>query len=117
VLIVDDDPDVVALLETVLGQEGIDTTVAEDGLEGLVKRELTHPDLAIVDIMMPAVDGLRMLEQLLEEGGGQLPVRVIVLTGSIDGAERARRLIGRDNVFTKPFEPELLIARIRELTG
>lgn len=113
VLVIEDDADIVTLLVEILGHEGFDVAVASDGLEGLLKLRTDPPDLALVDIMMPDVNGVRLLEQLREEGGGDLDVAVIVITGSPDGAYRARELLGRANVFEKPFEPAALIARMR----
>jgi DNA-binding response OmpR family regulator len=113
VLIVEDDRDVVTLLVEILRHEGFTATVAEDGLAGLLKIRTGQPDLALLDIMMPDVDGVRVLEQLLEEGGGELPVPIIVMTGSPEGAARARKLLGPADVFEKPFDPDRLVGRIR----
>lgn len=113
ILVIEDDADIVTFLVEVLTYEGFQVTVAEDGLAGLLKLQSDPPDLALVDIMMPDVNGVRLLEQLQEEGGGQLSVAAIVITGSPEGAERAREILGRANVFQKPFDPKLLIARVR----
>ncbi|MDX1657893.1 MAG: response regulator [Nitriliruptorales bacterium] len=113
VLIVEDDDDVIALLVELFRQEGFDPVVAEDGLEGLVKIKTGHPDIAILDIMMPDVNGVRVLEQLFEEGDGELPVPIIVITGAPDAAARSRELLGEEDVFEKPFEPSALISRMR----
>ncbi len=114
VLIVEDDRDVITLLSEILTHEGMEPIVAEDGLEGLLKIQMGVPDVALLDIMMPDVNGVRVLEQLLEEGDGSLPVPIIVMTGSPDGAARSRRLLGPADVFEKPFEPDKLIRRIRD---
>lgn len=115
ILIVEDDKDVITLLVEILSHEGFDPSVAEDGLEGLLKIQTGQPDLALLDIMMPDINGVRVLEQLLEEGAGELPVPIIVMTGSPEGAARSRQLLGRDRVFEKPFDPDRLIQRIRAL--
>lgn len=112
VLIVEDDPDVITLLVEILQHEGFEATVASDGLEGLLKIQTGTPDVALLDIMMPDVNGVRVLEQLLEEGSGELPVPIIVMTGSPEGAARSRRLLGSADVFEKPFDPDDLIQRI-----
>lgn len=114
VLVIEDDPSVVELLTELLGREGYTVTVAEDGLEGLVKLRMRQPDLAVLDIMMPDVSGVRVLHQLLEEGGGRLPVPVVVITGSPAGAARCRELLGDADVFEKPFASARLVARIRQ---
>jgi DNA-binding response OmpR family regulator len=114
VLLVEDDEDVVHLLREILSHEGFEPVVARDGLEGLLRMQTGDPDLALLDIMMPDVNGVRVLEQLLEDGDGSLPVPVIVITGSPEAAARSRQLLGRADVFEKPFEPSKLVARIRE---
>lgn len=115
VLIIEDDASVSGLLLELLQQAGFEATVAADGLEGLVKLQTGHPDLALLDIMMPDVDGARVLDQLFEEGDGQLEVPVVVITGSPDGAAAARATLGAENVFEKPFEPADLVRRIRAI--
>ena len=112
VLIVEDDPDVVGFLEAFLGVEGFEVEAAEDGLVGLLKIQSAPPDIAIVDVMMPDVDGVRVLEQLIEEGKGRLPVPVVVITGSPEGAACCRVLLGHDDVIMKPFDPAVLLERI-----
>ena len=112
VLIVEDDPDVVGFLEAFLTVEGFDVEAAEDGLVGLLKLQTSPPDIAVVDVMMPDVDGVRVLEQLFEEGKGRLPVPVVVITGSPEGAARCRALLGSADVITKPIDPALLLERI-----
>lgn len=113
VLIIEDDPDVVELLTELLEGEGCQVTVAEDGLEGLMKMRTGQPDLALLDIMMPDINGVRVLHQLLEEGAGVLPVPVLVVTGSPEAAARCRQLLDADDVFEKPFEPAGLLDRVR----
>ncbi len=117
ILIVEDDDTVAELLEEILGHEGYDAEVASDGLEGLVKLQTGAVDLAVLDIMMPNVNGVRVLQQLLEENSGALPVPVIVITGSPEGARRSAELLGRENVFEKPFDPDELIKRIQTVMG
>ncbi|MGH3441321.1 MAG: response regulator transcription factor [Nitriliruptorales bacterium] len=112
-LVVEDDTSVVRFLETYLGAEGYEVESAPDGLQGLLKLKVFHPDLAIVDLMMPDVGGMRLLEQLFEEGGDELPVPVVVITGWPDGAAKCRRFLPPEDVLEKPFEPEQLLARIR----
>ncbi len=113
ILVIEDDPDVTTLLAEILRHEGFEVDVAADGLAGLLKLQSAQADVTLLDIMMPDVDGERVLAQLREEGGGTVRERVIVITGSPEGADRARDVLGNENVFDKPFDPELLIARIR----
>ncbi len=113
VLVIEDDRDVVTLLEQLLLHEGHTVDIARDGLEGLVKLTTSSPDAVLLDIMMPDVDGHRVLSQLLEEGDGTVPFPVIVITGSPEGAAKARVLLGEKNVFEKPFDPQPLLDRVR----
>lgn len=112
VLVIEDDETVARLLVELLDQEGYEPVLAADGLEGLLKLRTSRFDLALLDIMMPDVDGTRLLEQMLEEGDGQLGLPVIVVTGSPAGAAESRRVLGPEHVFEKPFEPAALMARV-----
>lgn len=117
VLVIEDDAEVVNLLEQLLGGEGYDVVAAHDGLEGLVKLTTARPDALLLDIMMPDVDGHRVLKQLLEEHDGRVPFPVIVITGSPEGAAQARVLLGTQNVFEKPFDPQDLLDQLRNVLG
>lgn len=112
VLVIEDDDSVVQFLEAYLPEHGYEVVAAADGLVGLVKLQMRHPDAVVLDIMMPDVDGIRVLEQMLEEGGGTLPQPVLVITGYPEGAARCRELLGPDDVFEKPFDPDDLVARL-----
>lgn len=114
ILVIEDDASVRAMLETVLGSDGFDVRTAGDGLEGLVKTRVLAPRLLVLDLRMPGVDGLRMLEQLSAE---QADVPVLVLTGDDDAAQVARERLGEDAVLVKPVEPSFLAARIHAMIG
>ncbi len=113
VLVIEDDEHVVAMLVELLHQEGFEATTAGDGLAGLLALQDTEVEAVLLDLMMPDVDGVRVLEQVLEEHEGALPVPILVVTGSPEGARRCRDLLGDDDVFTKPFDPAALVARLR----
>jgi DNA-binding response OmpR family regulator len=115
ILVVEDDPVVVTLLTELLHAEGYDVEVATDGLVGLLKLRTAAVDAVLLDVMMPDVDGTRMLRQLLEEHEDRLPVPVLVITGSPEGARTCRDLLGEDRVFEKPFDPNTLLQRLRSL--
>lgn len=118
VLVIEDDLSVVALLEHVLAQDGHTVTVVNDGFAGLLAlQDVGAHDVVLLDIMMPDVDGHRVLDQLREEHADDLPVPVIVVTGSPRGAARARDQLGADRVVEKPFDPHDLLALIRDATG
>jgi DNA-binding response OmpR family regulator len=113
ILVVEDDAHVVAMLVEVLEQESFEVVTAADGLAGLLALKSSDADAVLLDIMMPDVDGVRVVEQLLEEYEGALPVPVIVITGSPEGARRCQQLLGEDEVFLKPFDPGALVSRLR----
>lgn len=117
VLVIEDDEAVVEFLEAYLGDHGYEVDTAPDGLVGLVKLNMGRPDAIVLDIMMPDVDGIRVLEQMIEEGGGQLPQPVIVITGYPEGAARCRELLDPADVFEKPFDPDDLVDRLEAHLG
>lgn len=117
VLVIEDDDSVVQFLEAYLPDRGYEVVAASDGLVGLVKLQMGHPDAVVLDIMMPDVDGIRVLEQMLEEGDGELPQPVIVITGYPEGAARCRELLDPADVFDKPFDPDDLVARLNAHLG
>ena len=112
VLVVEDDKGVRELIETILISEGFDVRTARDGLEGLLKLKMMEPAVLVLDIMMPDVGGLRVLDQLANEHAS---VPVIVVTGKPQAAEEARHRLGEANVFDKPFDLDTFVARVREV--
>jgi DNA-binding response OmpR family regulator len=116
VLVVEDDPSVRGLLHTLLTAEGYEVSTASDGLAGLVKAAQTIPDLILLDLMMPDLGGVRVLEELREDPElDETPV--IVVTGQVDAVPSMRRVLGDDNVFVKPFGVAELLARVAAITG
>ncbi len=116
VLVVEDDPSVRGLLHTLLTAEGYDVATASDGLAGLVKATSTHPALVLLDLMMPDLGGVRVLEEL-QDDPELAAIPVIVVTGKVDAVPGMRDLLGEDNVFVKPFAVAELLARVGEVTG
>jgi DNA-binding response OmpR family regulator len=116
ILVVEDDPNVRGLLQTLLTAEGYDVVTASDGLAGLGKLAAATPALMLLDLMMPDLDGTRVLERLRADPvGAQIPV--LVLTGKLEAVPDLRDLLGRDNVFVKPFGVNELLARVAQITG
>jgi DNA-binding response OmpR family regulator len=116
VLVVEDDPSVRGLLQTLLSAEGYDVATASDGLAGLVKATSAPPALVLLDLMMPDLGGVRVLEEMRDDPDLS-DVPVIVVTGKIDAVPGMRALLGDDNVFLKPFAVGELLARVGEITG
>jgi DNA-binding response OmpR family regulator len=116
VLVVEDDPSVRGLLQTLLSAEGYDVVTASDGLAGLVKATSSKPSLVLLDLMMPDLGGVRVLEEMREDPELS-DVPVIVVTGKIDAIPSMRQLLGEENVFLKPFAVGELLSRVAEVTG
>lgn len=113
VLVVEDDPDVRAALSRALSFEGYDVAVAEDGGRGLEAVRLDPPDVIVLDVMMPFVDGLETCRRLRARGD-ETPI--LMLTALGDVSDRVDGLdAGADDYLTKPFALEELLARIRAL--
>jgi DNA-binding response OmpR family regulator len=116
VLVVEDDPSVRGLLQTLLTSEGYGVSTASDGLGGLGQATSTHPSLVLLDLMMPDLGGARVLEQMrVDPELADIPV--IVVTGQVDSVPEMRDLLGEDNVFLKPFAVADLLARVSAVTG
>ena len=116
ILVVEDDPSVRGLLQTLLSAEGYDVVTASDGLAGLVKATSSPPALVLLDLMMPDLGGVRVLEEMRDDPElSEIPV--IVVTGKVDAVPGMRSLLGEDNVFLKPFAVGELLSRVGEVTG
>jgi two-component system OmpR family response regulator len=116
ILVVEDDPSVRGLLQTLLSAEGYDVATASDGLAGLVKATSSPPALVLLDLMMPDLGGVRVLEEMRDDPE-LADIPVIVVTGKVDAVPGMRSLLGEDNVFLKPFAVGELLARVGEVTG
>jgi DNA-binding response OmpR family regulator len=114
ILIVEDDPTVQGLLDTLMHMEGYETVTAKDGLEGLLKAEFRHPSLILLDVMMPNVDGERVLDELRARSD-LAGVPVLIVTGRADAHASFDPVVGHDNVITKPFDAGALASRVAEL--
>lgn len=114
ILIVEDDPTVQGLLRTIMESEGYDAITAADGLEGLLKAEIRRPSMVILDIMMPNVDGERVLQEMRSRED-LAAVPVLIVTGRADAHDAFDPVVGHKNVFTKPFDPDELTGRVAEL--
>ncbi|WP_342758043.1 response regulator transcription factor [Kineothrix sedimenti] len=110
ILIVDDEKEIRELLRLYIEKDGYSTVQAENGLEALKQADSVQIDLAIIDIMMPELDGYQLIKALRERGN--LPI--IVLSAKTENHEKILGLdLGADDYVTKPFDPLEVIARIR----
>ena len=113
IVVVDDDEKITALLKRSLIFEGYEVTTASNGLEGLKLLLTADPDLLILDVMMPYVDGWEVCRRV-REGGSSVPI--LMLTAKDDITDRVKGLdTGADDYLVKPFALEELLARVRAL--
>ena len=115
-LVVEDDPSVLGLLQTLLSTEGYQVATASDGLGGLVQATTSPPALVVLDLVMPDLGGVRVLETLREDPE-LADIPVIVVTGQVEAVPDMRQLLGEGNVFVKPFVIADLLGRVAQLTG
>ncbi|HSP54444.1 MAG TPA: response regulator transcription factor [Dehalococcoidia bacterium] len=109
VLVADDDEHIVELVSMYLRREGYEVEGAYDGDETLRKARELHPDLLVLDIMMPGPDGLQICRTL----GRRNDIPIILLTARTSDIDKIAGLrLGADDYVTKPFNPEELIARV-----
>ena len=109
VLIVEDEQNIAELLQMYLEKEGYTTVIASDGGQGVDQFRRVHPDLVLLDIMLPVLDGWGVLQKIRQEG--QTPV--IMLTAKGETSDKVSGLKqGADDYITKPFEMKEVLARI-----
>jgi two-component system response regulator MprA len=114
ILVIDDETKIVDFVRRGLIYEGYEVDVAYDGLSGLSLARNTPPDLIVLDIMMPGLDGLEVCRRLRAEGWTELPI--LMLTAKDAVPDRVAGLdAGADDYLVKPFAFDELLARIRAL--
>ena len=112
ILVVDDDPEIVSFLKRGLTYEGYTVDTAGDGAQALAKAREAEPDLVILDVMMPGIDGLEVSKRLRQ--ASKLPILMLTAKGTV--ADRIKGLdSGADDYLVKPFSFDELLARIRAL--
>jgi len=110
ILVVDDDPNVVELIRLYLERDGNEVLIANDGVAGLELAREELPDLIVLDLMMPRMDGMEVCRTLRAESS----VPVVMLTAMVEEDDRLAGLdLGADDYVTKPFSPRELAARVR----
>jgi DNA-binding response OmpR family regulator len=109
ILVIEDDPDMLSFLGILLRETGFEVWPANSATYGLKLAETTRPDLVLLDIMMPDVDGWETCRRLRELG--DMPI--VFVTALRDAKNRERGLILGDDYIVKPFDPRELISRVR----
>ena len=112
VLIVDDDPPSLKMTAFLLAEEGYEVATADNGLDALRLVEQQAPDLVILDVMMPGLDGLQVTQRIRRN----MSLPIIILSAKGETVDRVQGLdVGADDYLAKPFEPAELLARVRSV--
>jgi two-component system phosphate regulon response regulator PhoB len=115
ILVVEDEEDILALLHYNLLREGFRVSLAASGEEGLTVVAEDRPDLVVLDLMLPGMDGLQVC-RALKENADTRQIAVVMVTAKGEEADVVAGLeLGADDYVTKPFSPRILIARIRSV--
>lgn len=116
VLVVEDDPDIGKLILLLLSAAGVEATLRTDGAAGLAAVTELRPDLLVLDVGLPVLDGWEVLERVRAGGGDGPRLPVLVLSAHAQEADRARGLaMGADGFVLKPFRNHELVAQLRAL--
>jgi len=115
ILVIDDEPSIGRVVQFKLQQEGFKVRIATDGLEGLAKVKEEKPDLILLDLMMPGMDGFEVCRRL-RAASETATTPVIILTARGQEMDRTRVIeFGVLDFFTKPFSPQKLLERVKEV--
>lgn len=110
ILVIDDETKIVEICSDYLHAAGFDILTAGDGLEGLALARSQKPDLVVLDLMLPGMDGFAICRSLRSESN----IPIIMLTARIDEMDKLTGLeLGADDYITKPFSPRELVGRVR----
>jgi len=110
ILVIDDEPSITNLVSAYLKPEGYEVLTAADGNSGLKAARVFKPDLIILDLMLPGIDGIELLSRLRRKSG----VYIIMLTARTEETDKIVGLsVGADDYVTKPFSPRELVARVK----
>ena len=113
ILIIEDEPDIIKMLEYNLKKEGFRITSVSDGREALRQAEREHPDIIILDLMLPEIDGLEVCKTL-KQSSDTADIPVIMLTAKAQETDKIVGLeLGADDYITKPFSIRELTARVK----
>jgi DNA-binding response OmpR family regulator len=117
ILVVDDEIYIVHILDFSLGMEGYEVLTALDGEQAVEKARAEHPDLIVLDIMMPKLDGYETCK-ILKAGDDTKSIPVILLSAKGRNVDQKIGFeVGADDYITKPFSPRKLVERINALLG
>lgn len=115
ILLVDDEKDILEFLQYNLEREGYKVFTANDGLEGVEMTQKTSPDLILMDVMMPRMDGIEACQTIRQELQLNSPLIAFLTSRSEDYSQVAGFEAGADDYITKPIRPRLLISKVEAL--
>lgn len=115
ILLVDDEDDILEFLSYNLKKNGYDVYTAKDGEEGIKKAVKIKPDLIILDVMMPNMDGIETCDQLRGMDDIGNPIIVFLTARSEDYSQIAGYDVGADDYITKPIKPKILVSKVKSL--
>ena len=112
ILVVDDEPNIIELARLYLEREGYQVEGVSTGQDALSKQSTGHPDLIVLDLMLPDIDGFEICRQLRAKSD----IPILMLTARKDDVDKIVGLeLGADDYFTKPFNPRELVARVKAI--
>ena len=115
ILVIEDEADIVTLLKHYFLQEHFEVITSGNGLDGLSQARTLHPDLIVLDLMLPGLDGLS-INRSLKKDPLTAGIPVVILTAKSDETDRIVGLeLGADDYIVKPFNPKELLARVKAI--
>ena len=118
ILIIEDEEELLSLLEKRLTQEGYEVAIAKDGKEGLAKIKEITPNLILLDIVMPVVDGFELMEQTSkDEEMKKIPIIIISNSGQPVEIDRALKLGAKDYLVKVEFTPQEVLEKVKKQIG
>ena len=124
ILVVDDDPDILDAVTMILESQGYQVVTAQNGLQGLAKIEAEEPDLMILDLLMPKMDGFALFKELQDPKWLKYKNMPILILSSVREEASRRRYeletgveLGMADYIEKPFSPDVLLKRVGEIIG
>lgn len=115
ILCVDDEPDILEILKYNLSNEGYDISIANDGLSGIKKAKEINPNLIIMDVMMPNMDGIQACENLRADEKFNDTIIMFLTARGEDYSHVAAYEAGADDYVTKPVKPKVLVSKVKGL--
>ena len=121
ILVVDDDPDILDAITMILESQGYEVVTARDGIEGLATLKAENPDLMILDLLMPKMDGFAVCQELQDPRWSKYKVPILILTSVREEASRRRYeletglALDVDDYVEKPMSPDVLLQRVNTL--